>query len=65
MSLGNNFNNSINSIGNNFNNTINIGLNKLTKAGSYDVNQQSINPLLNNVGLNQVDNKINSLNNLF
>ena len=54
-------------IGNNFNDKIDIGLNRVARAGSYDVNPQSINPLLNNVGLNQInvlpDNKVNNLKN--
>lgn len=68
--LVNNTNNSIGNltnIGNNFNDKIDIGLNRVARAGSYDVNPQSINPLLNNVGLNQInvlpDNKVNNLKN--
>jgi len=38
---------------NNVNNNINDGLDKLTKASSYNVWAQSITPLLNNIGLNQ------------
>ena len=39
----------------NVNNTINnnIGLERITKANSYDAGAQSINPLLNNYGFNQ------------
>ena len=66
----NNTNNTIGNltnIGNNFNDKIDIGLNRVARAGSYDVNPQSINPLLNNVGLNQInvlpDNKVNNLKN--
>lgn len=66
--LVNNTNNTIGNltnIGNNFNDKIDIGLNRVARAGSYDVNPQSINPLLNNVGLNQInvlpDNKVNNL----
>ena len=68
--LVNNTNNTIGNltnIGNNFNDKIDIGLNRVARAGSYDVNPQSINPLLNNVGLNQInvlpDNKVNNLKN--
>ena len=68
--LVNNINNTIGNltnIGNNFNDKIDIGLNRVARAGSYDVNPQSINPLLNNVGLNQInvlpDNKVNNLKN--
>lgn len=68
--LVNNTNNTIRNltnIGNNFNDKIDIGLNRVARAGSYDVNPQSINPLLNNVGLNQInvlpDNKVNNLKN--
>ena len=68
--LVNNANNTIGNltnIGNNFNDKIDIGLNRVARAGSYDVNPQSINPLLNNVGLNQInvlpDNKVNNLKN--
>ena len=68
--LINNTNNTIGNltnIGNNFNDKIDIGLNRVARAGSYDVNPQSINPLLNNVGLNQInvlpDNKVNNLKN--
>ncbi len=68
--LVNNTNNTIGNltnIENNFNDKIDIGLNRVARAGSYDVNPQSINPLLNNVGLNQInvlpDNKVNNLKN--
>ena len=56
--LNNNINlgsqiNSINPINpiNSFNPKIDTGFNRLTKASSYDVNQQAITPLLNNYGL--------------
>ena len=56
--LVNNINNNINTlntnIGNNVNNVvgnINTGLDKLGKAGSYNVGQNTITPLLNNAGL--------------
>ena len=56
--LVNNINNNINTlntnIGNNVNNVvgnINTGLDKLGKAGSYNVGQNKINTLLNNSGL--------------
>lgn len=68
-SFNNNLVNNTNNIniGNNFNDKIDIGLNRVARAGSYDVNPQSINPLLNNVGLNQInvlpDNKVNNLKN--
>ena len=31
----------------------NIGLERITKANSYDAGSQAINPLLNNLGFNQ------------
>ena len=47
--------NSINLYNSNVNNMINnnIGLERITKANSYDTGAQSINPLLNNYGFNQ------------
>ena len=47
--------NSINLYNSNINNMINnnIGLERITKANSYDTGAQSINPLLNNYGFNQ------------
>ena len=47
--------NSINLYNSNVNNMINnnIGLERITKANSYDTGEQSINPLLNNYGFNQ------------
>lgn len=57
--LNNNINlgsqiNSINPINpiHSFNPKIDTGFSRLTKASSYDVNQQAITPLLNNYGLN-------------
>ena len=45
--------NPINSVNPNLiNNQINSGFERLTKANSYDVGQQTMTPLLNNVGLN-------------
>ena len=45
--------NPINSVNPNLiNEKINPGFDRLTKANSYDVNQQSMTPLLNNFGLN-------------
>ena len=47
--------NSINLYNSNVNSMINnnIGLERITKANSYDTGSQSINPLLNNYGFNQ------------
>ena len=55
--INTNINNLNNNLGNNINNVvgnINTGLDKVGKASSYNVGAQSITPLLNNVGLNNV-----------
>ncbi len=64
--IGNNVGNAINNV----NNNINAGLDKITKASSYNVGPQSITPILNNVGLNQNNtspeiNKNENLKNFF
>ena len=54
--IGNNIVGNINTVGNNINNltnNINTGLDKVGKASSYNIGQQTITPLLNNVGLGQ------------
>ena len=57
--VNNNINSRVIPINNNVNN---IQLDKMTKATSYDVGNQAINPLLNNVGLNQNNNLANLKN---
>ena len=64
--IGNNVGNAINNV----NNNINAGLDRITKASSYNVGPQSITPILNNVGLNQNNtspeiNKNENLKNFF
>ena len=52
--LNNNINTLNNYLTNNFNNfvgNINCGLNKIGKASSYNIGENTITPLLNNVGL--------------
>lgn len=54
--VANNLAGNINTVGNTINNVtnnINTGLDKVGKASSYNVGQQVITPLLNNVGLGQ------------
>ena len=57
--ITNNLAGNINTVGNTINNVtnnINTGLDKVGKASSYNVGQQVITPLLNNVGLGQTNN---------
>ena len=68
-----NIDNIRNNIGNNINNinnNINTGLDKITKASSYNIGAQAITPALNNANLNQnntliENNKIENLKNYY
>ena len=59
--VSNNINSQVIPINNNVNN---IQLDKMARSTSYNVSNQAINPLLNNVGLNQ-NNALDQNNNLF